>query len=50
MLGNPRGGFLQPPALALELEQVAVMHEPIEKGRDQNDVTEQARPVLERAV
>jgi hypothetical protein len=26
------------------------MHEPVEKGRDEHDIAEQARPVLERAV
>jgi hypothetical protein len=30
VLGNPIGSFFQPPALAFELEQVAVMHEAVE--------------------
>jgi len=32
---NPRGGFLESPALSLEFEQVTVVHQPIEqRGRD----------------
>ena len=29
-LGNTSGGFLQSPALAVELQQMAVMHQPVQ--------------------
>jgi hypothetical protein len=48
--GNPCRCFLQPPALALELEEVAVMHQAVEERGDQDDVAEQLAPVIERAV
>jgi hypothetical protein len=37
-LGKAIGGFFQTPTLALELEKVTVMHEPIERRFDDHDV------------
>ena len=50
MLGNAAGGLLEPPAPSFEPEQVAVMHESIEQGRDDDHVAEKFRPVFEWAV
>jgi hypothetical protein len=41
---------MQTVALATHLDEMPVMHEPIEEGRDRGSVTEQLRPVLERTV
>ena len=46
-LGKARGRFFQPPALAVELEQMAVVHQTVEQGRDDDDVAvEQAATVV----
>ena len=37
-------------ALAADLDEVAVMHEPIEECRDGRCVTEEFGPVLDRSV
>ena len=50
VLGNAGGGFLQPPALAVELQQVAVVHEAVEQRADHHHVAEQRGPVLETTV
>lgn len=50
VLRNAGGGLLQPPALAVELQQVAVVHETVEERADHDDVAEQRGPVLEAAV
>jgi len=41
---------MQTVALATHLDEMSVMHEPIEERRDRRSVTEQFRPVLQRAV
>jgi len=38
MSGKMRSGFFQAPALAFELEQVPVVHQPIEQRRDDDDI------------
>jgi SAM-dependent methyltransferase len=50
VLRNAGGGLLQPPALAVELEEVAVVHETVEQRPDHHHVAEQRGPVLETAV
>jgi len=50
VFGNSLSGFLEPPTASVELEQVAVMHEPVEHGCDQHDITEQCGPVVDGAV
>lgn len=50
MLGDTFRRFLQPPALALELQQMTSMHDAIEQRRDEGDITEQLRPVLDRSI
>ena len=45
-----RGGLLEPPALSLELEQVSVVHQPVEQRGHDDDVPEQFWPVLDHAV
>jgi transposase len=44
------GGFFEPPALALEAEQVSVVHDPIEERGDDHGVAEEAAPVVEGSV
>jgi hypothetical protein len=41
--GKTVGGFFQAPTLALELEQMTVVHEPIEQRGDDHDVAEHGR-------
>jgi len=48
--GNTICGLFQPPALSLELEQVAVVHQAVEQRGDDDHVAEQLRPVLDHAV
>ena len=50
MLRSTRRGFLQAPDFAVTLQQVAVMHQSIEEWRDDDGVTEQARPIFERSI
>ena len=38
---SPCGCFAEPPALAFELEQVAVVHEAVEEWGDDDDVPEE---------
>src|SRR3972149_4298990 len=49
-LRSARRGFLEPPALALDFEQMAMMHEAIEERRDHHHVAEEPGPILERPV
>jgi len=42
-LGKTLSGFFESPALADELEQMTVMHETIEKWRDDDCITEHGR-------
>ena len=48
MFRNARRRFLQAPALPVKLQQVPVVHEPIEQWRDDHGVAEQAGPVVDR--
>jgi transposase len=50
VLGNSLSGFLEPPAASVELEQVAVMHQPVEHGGDQHNVAEERGPVVDGPV
>jgi hypothetical protein len=43
LLGKTFSGFLEPPALADELEEVAVVHQSIEERCDDDGVTEHGR-------
>ncbi len=43
-------GFFESPALADELQQVAVVHQPIEQRRDDDDVAEELGPVVDLAI
>ena len=47
---NSGRGLSQSPALALELEQVAVVHQTVKQRGDHDHVAQQFCPVLERAV
>ena len=49
-LGNACSGFLEPLALALELQQLSVVHEPVEQWADDDHVAEELRPVLQPAI
>ena len=50
VLGNSRCRFAQAPALPVKLQQVPVVHQPIQQRRDDHRVAEQPRPVVDRAV
>jgi hypothetical protein len=41
---------MEPVALAAHLDEMAMMHESIEKGRNGWSVAKQFRPILERAI
>jgi hypothetical protein len=43
-------GFVQPVALAAHFDEMAVMHESIEEGRNGGGIAEQFRPILERTI
>jgi putative ABC transport system permease protein len=47
---NSRCCFFEPPTLALELQQMRVMHQPIEQRCDDDDIAEEFRPVLDRPI
>ena len=50
-LGKAFGGFLEAPTLADELQQMTVMHEPIKKRRNDDDIAAQYfAPVFDFAV
>src|SRR6266853_5612722 len=49
-VGKPLGSFLEPPALALELQQMTPMHHAIQERCDHYDVTQQLRPVFHDSV
>ena len=49
-LGKTGSRLLQPPALAVELEQVSVVHQTVEQRRDDDDIAEQGGPVIEWSV
>jgi hypothetical protein len=49
-LGHSRRGFLQPPALAVKLQQMAVVHQPVEQWRDDDRIAEESRPVFEWTI
>src|SRR5450631_446464 len=42
--------FMEPVALAAHLDEMAVMHESIEEGRNGGRVAKQFGPILERAI
>jgi hypothetical protein len=42
--------FMEPVALAAHLDEMAVMHESIEEGRNGGSVAKQFGPILERAI
>ena len=48
--GSPSRCFLQAPALAFEVEQVAVMHEPVEERGDDDHVAQEPGPVVEWTI
>jgi hypothetical protein len=41
---------VKPVTLAVDLEELAIVHEAIEKGRDRRLVAEQLRPIFEPSI
>ncbi len=49
-LSRHKAGFVEPIAFAAHLDEVAMMHEPIEKCGDGGCIAEELGPIFERAV
>ena len=49
-VGHAAGGLLQPPAAALEVKHVTVVHEAVEERRADHDVPQKFSPVVYRPV